>query len=535
MARTNPVFSMPGTARCGSAVVLLTLILIGLTGCTGGLRYVPESQRQPIDRSIIEFPTGFELTEVVTGLTGPVGVTFDNSDGPMRGSMIVAESGLEAGPPRIFGFRPDGEYFSIYPRGFQVAIGQLIGGNEIQGPIGGIVAHQGRIYVTHRDSTGNGVVSAVSYDGTVQTIVADLPARGDHPLTDIVAHPTTGRLYFGLGSATNSGVVGIDNWDVGWVRKYTDFCDVPYANLKLNGFRFDSRNPRSGLFADEIAVTGPFQPFGVSNQTRIPRPPNDKPTSAIYSVSPDGGDLRVEAHGIRLPRGLAFNDLENLLFTNNGMELRGTRPVKDDPDALLRLFPNTWYGFPDYSSDGSPIGSARFQPPLDLIARSGYPELSALIDHSASDLTPPDATLVVRAVFPALSGAAKLVILPDLPAYRDHRGHAIVALSGDRAPFATSGRKLAAPVGYKVVRVDPDSKQVFDYISNTRGGPASSERDGRGGGLERPIDVKLGPDGALYIVDFGRLEFREGEPRVRAGTGRIFKLTPVNTAAPPAP
>ena len=29
--------------------------------------------------------------------------------------------------------------------------------------------------------------------------------------------------------------------------------------------------------------------------------------------------------------------------------------------------------------------------------------------------------------------------------------------------------------------------------------------------LERPIDVKIGPDGYLYVLDFGRMEVRNGQ------------------------
>ena len=47
--------------------------------------------------------------------------------------------------------------------------------------------------------------------------------------------------------------------------------------------------------------------------------------------------------------------------------------------------------------------------------------------------------------------------------------------------------------------------------------------------LERPIDVKFGPDGALYILDFGRMENKNGIPRLFPNTGRIFKLMPVPT------
>jgi hypothetical protein len=44
--------------------------------------------------------------------------------------------------------------------------------------------------------------------------------------------------------------------------------------------------------------------------------------------------------------------------------------------------------------------------------------------------------------------------------------------------------------------------------------------------LERPTDVKIGPDGALYILDRGRLENKTGIPRIFPNSGRILKLMP---------
>jgi glucose/arabinose dehydrogenase len=45
--------------------------------------------------------------------------------------------------------------------------------------------------------------------------------------------------------------------------------------------------------------------------------------------------------------------------------------------------------------------------------------------------------------------------------------------------------------------------------------------------LERPIDVKFGPDGALYILDYGQMYMKDGQEKVTPGTGRIWKVVPV--------
>jgi glucose/arabinose dehydrogenase len=515
-------------AACGALALLAT-------GCARGPHVVAPDKQATIDRSEVEYPAQLQLTIHAAGLTAPTAIAFETSHPAYVGSMLIAESGAGGNDPKLFGFRPDGSYFQLYPRGTNIP---FLGNRfRIYAPIGGIAVGNGKVYVSHRDEDGWGVITAFDYEGNHTTIVGDLPARGDHSVTDLAIHPTNGRLYFGLGSATNSGVVGLDNWDVGWLDYYPGFSDQSLANLKLNGYRFTTKNPKGGLFGgDDIAVTAPYQAFGASRQLRIPASPTGKPTAAIYSVGIDGGDLRVEAHGIRLPRGLVFNEYGNLFVTNNGMELRGTRPVKDDPDSILRIIlgGQIWFGWPDYSADLERIESQRFQPPPQMIVRTGYPELAALVDANDSGLLPPDRSALLRAVFPPLSGAAKMSFVhSDAEAFQPFRGSVIVALSGDRSPFATSGAKLTGPQGFSVVRVDLDAKDVRDFVFNTKRLPASQTRD-LSSAMERPIDVKFGPDGALYILDFGQMEVDGGQEKVKSKTGRVYRLAPIAAPASPA-
>jgi hypothetical protein len=351
------------------------------------------------------------------------------------------------------------------------------------------------------------------------------------------------RLFFGVGSVTNSGVVGPDDFQMGWVKNYPKAHDVPYKTLYLLGKRFNSPNPFAGLFSGpDLAVTNPFQPFGVSNKHQIPGIPAGKPpkfTGGLFSVALDGGDLRMEAHGIRRPRGLAFDAFDLLYFTNNGMELRGTRPIRDDPDTVLKWFHGEWYGWPDYSAELRPVTDKKYQPPLEMIFNTGYPDaVTFLIDHAASGLIPAAQPKdALEATLPSQSGAAGIEFVPsNTPgdAFKEFYGSALIAMSGDRAPFATGGQPLKGPVGYKVVRLDPDKNQVNDFIRNTREGPASAF-GGSEDQLERPIDVAFGPDGSLYVLDFGRMRVKNGREDVTDGTGQVFRLSPTRKAPPVAP
>jgi hypothetical protein len=522
--------------RVMPALLLMMVVLI-LSGCGGGPTYIaPEAQKQ-IDRSIVEFPSGLVLKTAVTGITSGAAIAFVKDEGPYKDSMLIAEAGVDDRAPRIYGWKADRTWFSVYPRRTTLPFSLLGPSDKIYGPIGGMVVYQNKIYVTHKDAHGRGAVSCFNFDGSRTTVVGDLPAEGEYSVTDIAVHPTTGRLWFGLGSATNSGVVGLDDWLIGWVRNHPYFCDLPAVNLRILGLRFSSKNPIAGLFGgDDNVATAPFHPFGKRNLLRIPAAANDRPTSAIFSISPTGGDLRVEAHGVRMPRGLAFDEFANPWATNNGMELRGSRPVKDDPDALLKVIQQTWYGFPDFSADLYPISDPRFQPSPEVMSRTDYPELSFLIDHSASDLRSPEAFRdnLLFGAFPSQSGAAKFDFVPGAApkGFGPFRGNAIVALWGDRAPFGTGGQPLRQTLGYRVARVDLVNRKIDDFIHNTRGIPAS--RIGRNvEALERPVDAKFGPGGKLYILDYGQVEMRNGREKINAGTSRVLVLEPIESPQSP--
>jgi glucose/arabinose dehydrogenase len=531
--------------------LLLPLVVLAANfapGCGRGPQMLAPELRKPIDRSLVERPASLDIERFITNLTAPTAIAFDFD--PKRNAMLVAESGIGRDEPRILGFNfGDGSTFVVYPRGKQF-FGLRSNPFRMFGPIGGMAVKDGVVYVSHRDENGFGVISAVTYDGKGSTVIAGLPAQGDYGVTDVVFGPD-GRLYFGVGSATNSGVVGLDNFEVGWVRKHPKLADKfpkrpNNEPWRLRGTKFFTPNPFSGLFTGaDLAITAPFQPFGEFTRSRIPG--DDKPNSAVYSIKPAGGiagDMRIEASGIRLPAGLAFNSRDTLFATNQGMEARGTRPVLNDPCSVLRIYRGRHYAFPDYSTNLLPITDPQFQPPEERIRRTGFTELVPLFDFP-SDLgipfDPTDRENMVRGVLPPLSGAAKMTFVPDDAgdALARLRGHLIVALSGDRSPFATenAGRKLLEPVGYKLVDIEidgPNDRNVSDFIRNTEKLPRSMTKGRNSSLLERPIDAKFGPDGDLYVLDFGQLEVRNGKERVKAGTGQVFRVHQAGSAAPKA-
>ena len=510
--------------------MLLGLLLIG--GCVASPSAKPPGERPVVDRRGVEFPPGLEMTVAVKNLTAATALATG-----MAGDVYVADRGARGDEVRIQRLDADtGELVEIYPA--RKAIVSWFDRRERYfGPVGGLAWRNGELYASVRDAADAGLIVAFDLRGwtpddgrpPVRTVVADLPAQGDHGVTALAFHPINGRLFFGVGSATNSGVVGLDNWRSGWVSDHPGFRDRPLVPLKIFGYRFDTDDPAAGLLNPDKVNTAPFNAFGRSGQ-RIAAALDGKPTAAIYSVNPRGGDLVVEAHGLRMPAGLAFNTFANLWATNQGMEMRGTRPVKDDPDALVRVYASGatdaagWYGWPDFSADLRPITDPAFQPPRQLLARTGYAELSFLIERSRAagateGLVTPDRSTLLGAAFPSLSGASGLAFVPaNQPGLEAAEGQAVVALRGDRAPLATSGLPLRRPQGRLLAIVDLEGGTWRPLVYNT------SEEDDRPPVLHRPVDVAFDGNGGLWLLDQGQMRIRDGREKFKPGTGRLLRL-----------
>ncbi|HET6248468.1 MAG TPA: hypothetical protein VFE47_12270 [Tepidisphaeraceae bacterium] len=514
-----------GVLRRACGLAAASLLCWAAVGCTPGPRLLMPDEQRVIGRELVEYPAGYELRRYATGFMAPSAIAFDAD-----GYLYVAE-GERGEEPRIWRIPPNGGRPSIfYPQDQRVI--PLRSSWQMYGPIGGMVCVNGNVIVTHRDENDLGVVTALDKKGGHKTLCAGFPTQGDYGLTDIAYEPRTGKLWFGCGTVTNSGVVGLDNLQIGWVRKHPEVHDQPFHDVELLGYKFQTSNPMAGLFGPaDIAVTAAFQAFGQSFSIRVKGSPDGKPSGAIYSVALNGGFASVEAYGVHNPRGIAFNEFGSPYTTNDGMEMRigCTRPIKNDPDSLVRLPPGQpWLGWPDYSTDFKSISDAMFQPPEYLISKYGYPQVRPLIDLHNSNLTPPDRDTMLEAALPSLSGAAKIAFVPGTgPFSKDFSDSVIIALSGDRAPYASGGIPLPRPVGRKVVRVDLDRHITRDFVRNVGDLPGSKIDSHNRSLIERPVDVKFGPDGSMYILDEGQMEVRNGVERFEKNTGQIFRLVPV--------
>jgi glucose/arabinose dehydrogenase len=379
------------------------------------------------------------------------------------------------------------------------------------GPWTGICFHEGAFYVGEGGVLEGGRLLRITDDGAIRPIVADLPSKGDHHTNGPVVGPD-GWLWFGQGTATNSGVVGEDNAKFGWLERFPDFHDVPGQDIELAGKTFATDGvapgggPPGGGPADAAAArrrTGGFAPFGASAE----RVAGSVPCSgSIMRVRPDGSGLELVAWGFRNPFGLAFAPDGRLYATDNGYDERGSRPVWGAADHLFEVRPGVWYGWPDWSGD-RPLTEEEFQPP-------GADRIEFLL---AEHPNKPPAPVAIFGVHSSANGLDF-----SRSAAFGHEGDAFVALFGDETP-ATG--KLLAPVGFKVVRVDVESGLVHDFAVNrgATSGPASWLRTG---GLERPVAVRFDPSGtALYVVDFGAVPHDDDGARPQRATGVVWRIT----------
>lgn len=126
--------------------------------------------------------------------------------------MWVSEAGFFPGfPPKVKQIDANGNVTTI------LSAGQLPSG-QFEGPLTDVTYHNGWFWVVHLQVGVNGwLVGAISkFDpadpvDTFTTVLTNLPSPGDH-FTNEIVFDRSGRAYFSQGSATNSSVVGADNW-----------------------------------------------------------------------------------------------------------------------------------------------------------------------------------------------------------------------------------------------------------------------------------------------------------------------------------
>jgi glucose/arabinose dehydrogenase len=434
----------------------------------------------------ILLPQGYVAELVASGFNAPDHCCFDED-----GYCYVVESGHKIDAvPRILKVDTktgDWEPFFTLPEN------QWIKGAAITGACW----HKGYLYVMNTDT-----LLRVGPDGKAEEILTGLAGRGDHQSNHPIIGPDE-KIYFGAGCATNCGVVGADNFGFEWLPKFPDFCDVPAHDITLVG-----RNVLGDI--REIVETGAYVPFGTTTHPGQVIPGNVKCNGAILRCNLDGSNLEVVAWGLRNPYGLAFTEDGRLFATEHGMDERGARYVVDDPDDFYEIKQGEWYGWPDFAS------GIRLDDPF--WGEGGHGREPVLAVFPNPNPPKPFASFQTHVAANGFDFCRELDF--------GFRGDAFVACFGDLAPITTI-TKAVTPSGFKVVRVDMRTRQVYDFAVNKMTGPASKLPHE---GFERPSHCQFGPDGSLYVVDFGIIHIapEAGAIRQQIGTGSLWRIRRVD-------
>jgi glucose/arabinose dehydrogenase len=529
---------MEGTSlprRLAAAAVVLPISLAGLAACAQAPAK-PEGQppqqarAQAGGQHILQVPAGYRVEKVADGLNFPTGLAWDD-----QGRMYVAEAGGALYPEKTAPIR-----IVRIEQGKVMPVVDLT--NQVMTAVVGLTWHDGAFYFTHRDNTDlTGAVSRATLDGKVTPVFNGIiDSQAEHQINDIQVGPD-GRMYVSVGPAGNAGVIGPSV--APWVMKSPKVHTTPCQDIVLTGRNFQSPNFTTKGDKNDRALTGAYVPFGTETKPGQVIKGTNKCGGSILTFDPNNAEQTIQpyAWGFRNLIGLAWDKRTGEMYAaQNGYDIRGSRPVQDTGDPVYRIKQGVWYGVPDFSAELKPLSNPAYEPPeqhQSMVFVNGKPvgkTLDFVIDHKASGLTPPDPALLVS-LHPVNSSPSMLDVAP--PSWGDAAGQLFVAEWGDLAP-PTNPLRGKKPVGSRVVRVDPETGQISPFVSNSKPGPASMQ-GAQGQGMERPFNVKFGPDGAMYIVDYGEvridksLKKEQNKPPYREipGTGAIWKVTRTGSVA----
>ncbi len=465
---------------------------------------------------------GFKIEPILWNMTLSSSVTFDD-----KGNMYIAESGYAPGgleaTPRIIKVDANGTASSFVDR-------------DLYGPITDIEYHNDKLYVSNRAK-----ISIIDPNtAAVKDIIVGLRSLGDFRNNQI-AFGNDDRLYFGQGTATNSGIIGKDNYE--WLKlipilhNISQFSDTPAKNVTLTGQNFETENPLTADPKDK-AITGAFVPFGnVTKKGQVIKG-DTKCNGCILSANLDGTDLKVVGWGFRNPYGLAFDNDNNstqLIVTTQGAEERGSRPITNDNDKIyeVKLNETAFYGWPDFFGNAEPVTDPKFKSSsmtnrsLDFLIKD-HPKVQkplSLIDSPAG---------ISQIIFSNNSqfGFKGMNLISEFGALNNNtindnkKNNTVIdanntittttTLSLDQIPNnntnnipneVSNNKSLSNNTnntikGQKIIIFDPKKKNHSDFLSLKKPDPSF-----------RPIDLKFNNDGSiLYVVSLAKAEMRNTNP-----------------------
>jgi glucose/arabinose dehydrogenase len=399
---------------------------------------------------------------IIKGLKSPSSFTFDKA-----GNLFIAEN--TDGKGSIIEYTKDGNYKEII--------------NNLSSPISQIIFHRDELYISQK-----GTISKLQ-NNMLKDIITGLPSLGDYSNNGI-CFGYDGMIYICQGAATNSGIVGIDNFHRGWLTENPYFHDYPPYDSVLGGMNFKSLNP---LISNKNsgANTGAFQPFNSislkSEEIKGRLPGN----ACILRVSYDGRIVDAFAWGVRNPMGVIILPDTRVFITAQGMEDRGSRPVANGGDYLYEIKKGEWLGWPDYEG-GEPVTLNKFK------SKQSTRPLQFITDlHPIIKPTKPLAAFNE-------SGRIGLMDLCNSASF-GYKGQLVI-------PFK-KGKKEEA----KIIIFDLKNNKYIDFVSNAKGSSF----------LENPVQCSFSKDGKLYVLENQRGVLMEIEKTQKENNSELPQSIPI--------
>lgn len=393
------------------------------------------NDKQLTERAKLKLPSGYKEEVVLKGLKDPTSIAIDNNE-----DMYIAEN--IDGKGRIIKYTSDGKYTVLV--------------KKTSAPITNIAFHKDELYISQK-----GAVSKLE-NGEIKDIITGLPSLGDYSNNGI-AFGYDGMIYVCQGAATNSGVVGVDNYEKGWLSSNPYFHDYPPIDCVLGGTNFNSQNPLS-LNKSSTAKTGAFLPFNTislrseSIKGRLPG------NACILRVTPFGTVEDTFAWGIRNPVGIVILPDTRVFASVQGMEDRGSRPIANGKDYLYELTKGAWLGWPDYEG-GDPVVLKKF--------KSKNHRAPQFILDLHPNLNPPKPLA-------SFNESGRIGVIDVC--YNNSFGY-------KNNIFIPLKKGITEPA--KIVTYDLRSKKINDFITNFEG----SEQ------LVNPVQCSFSKNGSLFILE----------------------------------
>jgi hypothetical protein len=535
----------------------------------------------------INLPPGFTASVFAKGLNMPTGIAFLGNASSFQ--VFVLESGH--GLPSACNdesVQPGGTFAANNPFTPDILVFNQNGG-KIRGPLGKPASSGGgfqpsgpavdiafvnglsggRLFATdsnqatHAGGNNNSsrIVTVNPMTGVVTPFITNLPT-GDHPSEQLAFKG--GWIYWSQGSTTNSGVVGLDNGGG------NNQSDIPCQDIKLSDNIFVSS------FGPPVVATSGYSPHGVQQPGATIKAFFNSFTNQVRQGVCDGAILRsrlndpnhaIEAFswGYRNGYAIRFPPDDHplaggILVGEDGADERGARPSNNAPDAihLGRQNPDgspDYHGWPDRfgflpSSQAvfNPIGGSNDDvcpPPFNQ--QTCLANLQKAGDIPIADVlaSPPQQITAPLALEGADSSFTGIDFVPDAFVRDPVRpGAVLYSLEGDFGFSPSNATSPAPEIGHEVKLINfnqvsgsPLALRIQNFARNsTSTGDQAFVTNTNG--FNRPLNVRFGPDGCAYVVDYGAVRDLSADthfvgppangPLVQIpGTGVIWKICPM--------